>query len=300
MTEPAKARPSEPWQPANPTERAMADALARGDKRRYFEIVMTSDLFLPAFADSHGRGGQQFLAGDMHGQPYLLVFTSAEALLAQVRGAADAHVTVSYAELRRGWPHPHWLLAINPGSPLDAYLSVEDVQRIADGELEIPQAAEMMEEAVKEMNRSIVDPGDSDAAMRSAVERGDLRGYFDALSVALLVVPTLRPAEPEELVEPDFPWRATRGPDGPAIEVFTSVELCTEVLGPAAPHVTIACPFVAAAWPQGSYAMSVNPHAPHSARLPAGKVPLLLMWPGDGVEFGPDDLLAAFATPDGS
>jgi hypothetical protein len=307
MTEPTPAAPAEPWQPANAAERAMADALAGGDKRRFFEIVMTADLYLPAFADTHGRGGQQFLTGDMEGVPYLLVFTSAEALVNYVHGAADAFVTVSYDELRRGWPHPSWLMAINPGTPLDAYLSVEDVERVVAGDLEVPRAAELMVQALEEMNRPSVEPGDTDTAMeydtdtamRAAVERGDLRGYLDALSIALLVVPTLRPVEPEALLEPDFPWRVTGDPADPVIEVFTSVQACAQALGPAAPHVTIACPFVMAAWPPESYAMVVDPNSAYSVRVPGDRLPLLLVWPGENGEYGPEDLLATFAAPNG-
>jgi hypothetical protein len=235
----------------------------------------------------------------MHGQSYVLVFTSVEAMVSQVRGAADAFVSVTYGELRRAWPNPAWFLAINPGSPLDAYLPVDALERAALGELDVPRAEEVLRLAVAETNRTRIDPGDCDATMRAARERGDWRAYFDALSIALLVVPTLRPVKPEALVERDFPWRIIGAPDHPTIEVFTSAETCAQVLGPEAAHVTIACPFVVAAWPDMWTAMAVNPGTVHAARIARGTVPLLMLWPGDGVELGPDELVAAFTAPDG-
>src|SRR5262249_27454000 len=128
------------WQPANGTEHALADALERGDRPGFFEILAGADLFLPACTDEP-EDSQRFVVAERCGVTFLPVFTSLPAL-ALVREVADGYRVTSYPELREKWPRPDWRLAINPGTPLDVYLPID---AIAEGGLEVPSAAEAVE-----------------------------------------------------------------------------------------------------------------------------------------------------------
>jgi hypothetical protein len=68
---------SAPWQPANDTEQAMVEALSRGDRREYFRLLATANLYLPLFVQSESEGADpDLVTADLAGQTILLVFTS--------------------------------------------------------------------------------------------------------------------------------------------------------------------------------------------------------------------------------
>src|SRR5688500_9091420 len=79
--EPVMTQPQ--WQPANETERALAQALADGDQRRFFGVIATADLYLPQAGDDAGEE-QTFITGELFGQTVLPVYTSLESLVAAV------------------------------------------------------------------------------------------------------------------------------------------------------------------------------------------------------------------------
>jgi hypothetical protein len=133
------------WQPANAAEEHMADALVRGDGREFFKVVSTAELFLPAFADQRNHTTmQRFVTALIFDLTFLLVFTSVKALVCFAGGVADAYTVTSYEELLQNWPDPLWRLAVNPGTPIDAYLPIEAVGPAADGRLAVPTLAEAM------------------------------------------------------------------------------------------------------------------------------------------------------------
>jgi hypothetical protein len=273
------------WVPANDTERAMLRAALAGDRREYFRILAGADLYLPQLVGDE-PGGQRLITGELFGQTVLPVFTSVEALALQAGEAADAYTVTSYPELRHKWPDPSWRLAVNPGLPLDAYVPIEAVAGAAAGEVTVPTMAEVLVEAADDEELSDqmgtppvdVPPEGVDAALLEAAQAGDVGAYVAILLDALVLVPTERDvADPDEILEPGFPWRAAGTPQAPAIEVFTSVEALARAHADRPPTVEVALPFALATWPEG-YGLSVNPESDSHIDLPAEYVPWLLMW----------------------
>src|SRR5205814_3355582 len=122
-------------------------------------------------------GPQRFITAELLGQEYLPVFTSVPALAGVMQGQADAYTVTSYEELRRKWPEPRWRLAVNPGTPIDAYVTIEAVERAALGQLTVPTAAELAADARQEAAAGAPASGD----LQAALERQDIDGYLHAL-----------------------------------------------------------------------------------------------------------------------
>jgi hypothetical protein len=278
--------PEEPdWEPANDTERAMLRAALAGDRREYFRILAGADLYLPQLVGDE-PGEQRLITGELFGQTVLPVFTSVEALARQADTAADAYTVTNYPELRHKWPDPSWRLAVNPGLPLDAYVPIEAVAGAATGEVTVPTMAEVLVEAADDQDLSdrmgtgpVEVPSERvDAALLEAARAGDVGAYVAILLDAIVLVPTEREVgDPDEILEPGFPWRAAGTPETPAIEVFTSVEALARAHPDVPPTVEVALPFALAVWPEG-YGLSVNPASDSHIDLPAENVPWLLMW----------------------
>jgi hypothetical protein len=266
----------QPWRPVNETQQGMLAALQGGDRPGYFRILATAKLYLPVV--SREPGAQEFVTAELFGVRFLLVFTSVEEMAQYVAGAAGSYTMTSYPELRDKWPVPTWRLAVDPGSPLEAYLPIDLVEAAADGSVTIPTAAEALGDAAR------VEPSTMDTELGlneplgAAVARADPAGVLDALLPSAVVVPTAVPvADPERLLEPGFPWLPGGPPDDPLIEVFTSVELWQSA-GRTGPSLEV--PFVAllTVWPAG-YRLAVNPGTAVELELGADQVELLLLWP---------------------
>jgi hypothetical protein len=278
----------ESWRPANDTERAMMRAAAEGDRREYFRIAATADLYLPQIlGDTDGE--QRFVTATMFDQTFLLVFTSVEAMTLQVGDVADAYAVTSYSELRQKWPEPNWRLAVNPGSPLDAYVPIDAVAAAAGGEVLVPTMAEVVAEAAEDQDMAtraavgssraaVAAGGDVDVALFVAAEAGDVGGYVATLLDALVLVLTERDVvDPNEILEPDFPWRRVGPPGQPMVEVFTSADALARAHPALPPTVTVGLPFALARWPQRC-GISVNPGSPSALELSEDQVLWLLMW----------------------
>ena len=273
------------WEPANETELAMARAALAGDRREYFRILAGADLYLPQLLGDRD-GEQRFITGELFGQTVLPVFTSVEALAFAAGTAADSYTVTSYPELRNKWPDPTWRLAVNPGLPLDAYVPIEAVEGAAIGDVTVPTMAEVLVEAAddEELGDTIgtapvdVPPERVDAALREAAMAGNVGAYVEILLDALVLIPTEREvADPDEILQPGFPWRAAGTPEAPAIEVFTSAEALSRAHPDPPPSVQVALPFALACWPEG-HGLSVNPGSESHIDLPPDYVPWLLMW----------------------
>jgi hypothetical protein len=269
------------WQPVNEVEEAMMLAASEDDRQAYFQLVAVADLFLPQIAGDESTE-QRFLTVHAFDQVFLPVFTSVQALAGQFAGAINGYTITNYAELRRKWPDPEWRLAINPGTPVDAYLSIESVEEAAVGDVVVPTMAELTEaaeedEGIEQELQALYAAGDypvddPDAALLAAAQAGDVYGYVDRLLDSLVLIPTTRPAGAEEILEPDFPWLP--GPDQ-MIEVFTDPEALARTHPDPVPAVEVALPFALAMWPDG-YGLSVNPGGDNGIVVAADEVLLLL------------------------
>jgi hypothetical protein len=284
--EPSEPDPSQPplWEPANAAEQELAEAVQAGAQEDYFRIVGTVDLFLPQYLSAEPTEGQRFLTMDILGHPFLPVFTSFQALAAGVGALVDGYTTTNYPELRRKWPNPAWRLAINPGTPIDAYVEIEAVAAVAVGDITLPTMVEAIldEAAAQKDTEDEAEPYvDVDAALTEAAEAGDGEAYLRALADAVVIVPIAEPVEDASaLLDEDFPWRIGGTPEQPAIDVFTSRQLFEHAYPAGTPHLEAALAFFLTAWPDG-YAMTVNPGARMGVVVPAEHVLTLLFSPDD-------------------
>jgi SseB protein N-terminal domain len=259
------------WMPANDTEKALAEALSRGDQRGYYQVIVDCELYLPERVAARNRPGpQRFITAELLGQEYLPVFTSVPALAQVMQGQADAYTVTGYAELRAKWPNPQWRLAVNPGTPIDAYVTIDAVEQAAQGQLTVPTAADLAAQARQEAAAERP-PG---ADLQAAIARQDVDGYLHALLNADVIVPVTVPVDAERIIAPGFPWRPAERAGSPVIEIFTSAATLP------GPTDTVTVPFTAVlvGWPGDGYGLVVDPGTPLEMVVPAGSVHALVLW----------------------
>lgn len=296
------------WHPANSKERAMAWALSTGDYARYFRAFTRADLFLPRRAEGDPDGPGAPVTAEVAGHTVLPVFTSDEGLLTAFAGQPPDRIVVArYEELREAWPSPRWRLAINPGSPIEAYLPVELVEPGTRGELTPRHDPDVVIRPLGDEGWEPWPPGGANQALLDAVARGDGAEYLDALLDCTVTVPTTRrvsPAEldefarvklhhpgpgpvdeptrrmlielgvPPEAVDREFPWQLATGRPEPTVEVFTQPEFRPHQ---EAPSVRTRFLTMLDLMPAG-HALSVNPNGPAGLELAGDDVPLLRRW----------------------
>ncbi|MFF5206598.1 DUF1266 domain-containing protein [Streptosporangium sp. NPDC000396] len=111
------------WQAPTDTERGLYEAKMRGDWAAYFDVLATADLYHPmsrAWADAN-PGWVQYIATNRSPQPgpKFLVFFTDGMLPAPVPD--PVFFEVDLGELAQDWPQDDAWLAINPGSPCEAF-----------------------------------------------------------------------------------------------------------------------------------------------------------------------------------
>ena len=268
------------WQPANESERALVLAAGVDDRRAYFQVIAMSDLYLPQVAGDDSPE-QRFLTVHALDNVFLPVFTSVEALAGQYGHMINGYTVTTYAELRRKWPNPEWRLAINPGTPVDAYMPIEGVEEAATGDVEVSLLAELYvasgeehleDERLRALQQAGDYPDDPEQALLAAAEAGDVYGYLERLLDTIVLIPATRPIEAEEILSGDFPWAYDQDA---MIEVFTGPSALARTHREAPPHVAVALPFALAMWPSG-YGLRVNPGGKDGIELPAEQVVALL------------------------
>jgi hypothetical protein len=285
------AAPTASWAPANETEQAMAEAVLSGQRRDYFQMLATAELYLPAFAERDERGPQRFLTMELLDQEYLPVFTSPEALAAALGPRAEAYTVTNYPELHRKWPSPQWRLAVNPGTPIDAYVTIDAIPGAAMGDLVVPTAAEIVAEAQQAGIGAGQPDSDTSAALRTAMARQDVDGYVHALLDTEVIVPVTHPVPAADILRPEFPWRPVNRPtidaapqepaESPTIEVFTSAATFQTVYPAGVPSVTVTFPAVVVGWPDDAYQLAVDPGTPYALTVSSEYVAGLVLWLSD-------------------
>ncbi|MFI0407934.1 TY-Chap domain-containing protein [Actinomadura sp. 3N508] len=136
-------------------ETALAEARERGDQHGYLDLLARAVLYLPAPGDA-GAADHQFATARFGDGTFVLAFTSPEAMDHSLQGQAAHHREASLAELARGWPHPEWRLAINPGLPSASYLDASSL---------LEPAEPARSQAVGSEAPSEPSPGDSGAVL---------------------------------------------------------------------------------------------------------------------------------------
>ncbi|WP_194904668.1 SseB family protein [Catenulispora rubra] len=282
MTTSGFGRPADSWKPANAVEESMARAAAAGDSAAYFRLVESATLYLPGSIADRQAGMQRFATRVIFGHTYVLAFTSVDGLMAHVAEFADASVATSYEELRRHWPDPGWRLAVNPGTPVDAYVRLESVAEAARGAVHVTTVKALAAQADADLSGSGEAPHELEAALAEAIRTADVDAYVHRLLGALVLVPTTAPVDgPARILEAEFPWRITGGPESPGIEVFTSRAAFTRAFPQPVPYVVAAFRFVLTAWPEGC-GLAVDPDSPSGISLSPEILQMLQLWPTSG------------------
>lgn len=120
------------WRPANAVELALADAVARGDEAGQYGALIGAELVLPISAAAlAGTEPPKWATGQAGGTTLLLAFTSPEAMVRCSGGQATMYRTTPFRALAAAWPDPHWVLAVDPGLPVELYLESGTVARMA-------------------------------------------------------------------------------------------------------------------------------------------------------------------------
>lgn len=284
MTEPA-------WEPANDTERLLALALLNGDPRGYFEALADAVLYLPAFT---APGPQQVVTCRIGEHAYLIVFTSPEGMASRLSGV-DAFRTTSYQELAEKWPDETWMLAVNPGLPIESYMPIHVVPDGAAGRLLLPPVFDPgtsggpdgggpdggRPDTVDDPYDDFVPANDSELAIVTALRAGDADAVIQAMLICDVYVPTTRPVPaPATLTSTGFPWRMV-GAAPATITVFTSPEQLTR--GAPECESSLLVPFldVVLAWPGTPYRLAVNPGSTVELTFPGEHVAGFVGWAED-------------------
>ncbi len=277
MTADPTTRPADhqAWEPVNDVERTLADAVRTNDTRAYFQVISFAELFLPRQLTDPADAPRLYTV-PLFGHTFIPVFTSEQGVADVFTGVVDGCALTNYAELRRKWPDPQWRLAINPGTPIDAYVRIEAVEAAALGDIEIPLAIDAVGAEMKR-DASPAEPIlDSAPLLHAAAERGDVEAYMSALADAVLIVPTARPVEDAaELFDASFPWVRRGTP--PIIETFTSLDAYRRLVGGTGPTLPVATGHLAMVWPEGC-SLLLDPGTQHGIELTEEQVRGLSLW----------------------
>jgi len=166
-------------------------------------------------------------------------------------GGEPAARSARFIELAATWPDPSVQLAVDPGLPIEVFVSPAVVVELAGV---AAQPATELEEA-----------------LARAIEDGDPEAY----AKVLLAVDVLVPIEPggsesRDITDPAFGWWRMEGEDTP-IAVFTSPERLREQLGE--PElVEVAFGALVTAWPDPASGLAVDPGTAYGGVLAAEAV----------------------------
>ncbi|GAB3813978.1 SseB family protein [Micromonospora zhanjiangensis] len=259
---PTGGQPVPRWEPANDIERRLGLVLADQDFDEAMRILLEAPLVLPGFddadrdrptadgadADQAGQPRQRVLVKERNGVPYLLVFTSVEAMRRAV--SAEGWRQTSMDELARAWPElgqpvPTGL-AVNPGTPI--VMLVE------------PEHVPLMNLPLPDPRREFEPANNTEAALREALVRIDGDLLLDVLVMSRVLVCN------DGL---EF--------DGvPTVVVFTSQQRCDAYLAESGLLMTtlpMEMVELLNRWPDPAYQLAVNPGAPIAFVLDGGRIP---------------------------
>ncbi|MGI5237762.1 SseB family protein [Dactylosporangium sp. CA-139066] len=265
MTAPDPIQPA--WLPGNETEAQLVTALAGDDREAFCRIVRDALWFLPAFPDE--PEGQRFLTHDLLGETYLLVFTSVQSLVGAVGALVDSYTVTGYDELAGRWPNPAWRLAVNAGTPIDAWVTLSALAEAARGERVVPTLATIAAQS---------DPDPADPQMD-----GVLDDFLAELNRADFLVPVT--------VGPPPRYAVARHEDGPAVEVFTSERELAARHPEGVAWTRAGLEELLAAWPGDDCALLIDPGSDAPFRVEGADVPGLLLWGPSGADRpAPEDI----------
>jgi len=132
----------QPWQPSTPFEDNLQAAHLAEDTSTCFGLLQQTEFALPITpAAAAGKEPARWATASQQDRTWLLAFTSAESMAFATKGPAEHFRVMSLVELAAAWPDPRWILAVNPGLPIQLLLESGTVARLAAPPLSDLQAA---------------------------------------------------------------------------------------------------------------------------------------------------------------
>jgi hypothetical protein len=271
-----QVEPTREWQPANEIEHELANALTAGDVRGYAQTVLSAPLYLPVPPDLGTEGWRELVVALGLTSPHVQAFTSLTGMSTVLGPYATEYREGDFATLARFWPDPDVVLALNPGLPISTTLPLTALAGLADGDESLVLGADVATAVAEEAQARIrevcltelgaVMPvngseqlAEWETSLASAAEQGDVETFLGVLLEADVVVPTTTAVpDPDQITEPDFPWRTVSVGGLPVIPLLSSAD----ALAAEQPRVQV--PFLAAlaGWPSTDHMMCLNPGSP--------------------------------------
>jgi hypothetical protein len=247
------------WQPANPVEAALQDALDDGDHERYLAVLAESTLLVPVVAAADDPVAEPVLATMQLADGAVVVpaYTSPEALARpEAERLTEQQLAIPFGQLAARWPDPRWVLAVNAGLPVATHVFGAELPAVVVS--------------------AFAPANDVERELAAAQSPGDV---LAALAGAELHLPvTSEIAGDVQLGDPEFPWwRGSSGVDDAptVVPVFTSVRRLRGQLGMVglAPESVVVDLFaLSESWPGPRWALVVNPGAPFAVTFTGEQV----------------------------
>jgi hypothetical protein len=292
----------EEWIAANQVEHRMAEALVGNDGPAYARLLTSAPLFVPDLPDPGTEAAQQVAQLLPEGAPHVLVYTSPQTLVWAMGEHAQGYQQLDFEGLRQRWPDSQHHLAVNPGSPIGVFLPLPAVADLAAGRTSLVSTGEFEEALMDEVRPVIRDaclqelsgvdqPGEGEAAvlredppanqleveLRRAVAEEDSDRYLNTLFGGDVVLVTAASVpDPEQIYGDEFPWRIVASDRAPSIALFSSTKMLQRVAAGETHRVEVPFIDVLANWPDGEYALCINPGSVSELILPPPAVDELL------------------------
>jgi hypothetical protein len=116
--------------PANRVEESLLDAVGEGSTDSFLSTLLLAKVLVPGTRDDALANIDQWHTEEIDGQPYVLVFSSAERL-GQHLGQDSPATWVKFTQLINAWPNDTLSFAVNPGTPIGATLPGSQVLALA-------------------------------------------------------------------------------------------------------------------------------------------------------------------------
>jgi hypothetical protein len=214
-------------------------------------LLLMAPLVLPGYAEERPDGRQRVVVRELGGVPYLLVFTSPEAMRRAIPTAEDWRAT-SMVSLIRSWSGltggATWGLAVNAATPVGVRIAPDAVPTL------VPAPPGLA---------SFVPANDVERQIQHALTAPDGALLLTALMTTRVTVPV------HGLIMAEVP----------TVAVFTARHRCEQYLraaGLATPTTELDFATLLRRWPGPEHQLAVNPGSPIGFALPGGLVPSLL------------------------
>ena len=239
------------WEPDNDLETELWAMRQIGDRDGYLLGLARGGVLLPLSMD----GGAHWVVSEISGHRCVVSFTSTDAMRRIL--PMPGHRPARFAELARAWPDPSMALAVDPGLPIEAFLSHQTV-------VDLVELAAMPDDELEER-------------LAAAAEVEDADSYVGFLMAQSVVVPVDRSrARDTDLTDPDFPWCRPAGPTGPAL-IYTSERRMRDELG-GYPSIEVSFADLLIAWRGTGDGLYINPASPFAMLLSGEDMAVLHDW----------------------